>query len=125
MKRPFSLSEIEWQILKHLWEKGVLSVREVRQKLFPDGERAYTTIQTYMDRMVEKKLLKKEKIGLVNFYQPLVDKKSMRRKATDTLITKAFDGSFGSLAAFLVDSYNLSEHDLEKIKDLIKKKEGS
>ena len=38
-----------------------------------------------------------------------------------TLLT---DGSFGSLAAFLVDSYNLSEQALEKIKDLIKKKAG-
>lgn len=124
MSKPGSLSEIEWKIMKLLWKKGVLSVREVWQRLFPEGEKAYTTVQTYMDRMVEKRLLRKEKIGLVNFYQPIVEKKSQVQKATATLVTRAFDGSFGSLAAYLLDSENLSNEDIEKLKAMIKKREG-
>lgn len=123
MKKSISLSEIEWQIMEVLWEKGVLSVKEVLQAIYPNGEKAYTTIQTYMDRMVEKQLLKKQKIGLVNFYHSIVDKHKLLKQATENLVTKAFKGSFGSLAAFLVDSYELSNEDLDKIKQLIKKRE--
>jgi len=123
MKNLKSLSEIEWQIMIVLWEKGVLSVKDVWQAVYPNGEKAYTTVQTYMDRMTDKLLLKKQKIGLVNFYHPIVDKKTLMKKATDTLISRVFNGSFGSMAAFLVDSYNMSGEDLDKIKQLIDKRE--
>jgi BlaI family penicillinase repressor len=118
-----TLSEIEWQIMQVIWEKGVLSVKEVWQTLYPDGQKAYTTIQTYLDRMVEKDLLAKQKIGLVNFYHARIDKKSLVRHATESLVSRAFNGSFLGLAAFLVESPNLSKQDLEKIKALIEKKE--
>ena len=123
MKHQIALSDLEWQIMQMLWEKGVMSVKEVWQALYPNGEKAYTTIQTYMDRMVEKKLLNKQKIGLVNFYHPQVDKKTLLKQATENLVSRAFNGSFFSLAAFLVDSPNLSKQELDKIKQLIKQKE--
>jgi predicted transcriptional regulator len=123
MKKPKMILDIEWRIMGVLWKKGVLSIREVWQQLYPNGEKAYTTVQTYMDRMTEKKLLHKEKIGLVNFYRPLIDEKTLIKQATDKFVFNTFNGSFGSMAAFLVDSYNLSNEDMEKIKQLIKKKE--
>ncbi len=123
MKNKIGLSDLEWKIMQILWEKGVLSVKEIWQVLYPDGEKAYTTIQTYMDRMVDKDLLKKQKIGLVNFYHALVDKKTILKQATENLVTRAFNGSFLNLAAFLVNSPNLSKKDLQRIKELIKRKE--
>ncbi len=123
MKKPMNLSEMEWQIMQFLWEKGVKSVKDVWQTLYPEKEKAYTTVQTYMDRMVEKKLLEKQKIGLVNFYFPLMDKQTLRRQATETLVSKAFNGSFLNLAAFLVNSKTLSEEELEEIRELIRRKE--
>ena len=123
MKKLKLLSEIEWQIMAVLWEKGVMSVKEVWQVLYPNGEKAYTTVQTYLDRMVDKKLLNKKKIGMVNFYHSIVEKQKLMKQATDSLVSRVFNGSFGSLAMFLVDSYNLSNEDLEKIKHLIKKRE--
>ena len=123
MKKPITLSDLEWQIMQLLWEKGVMSVKEVWQTLFPNGEKAYTTIQTYLDRMAEKNLLSKQKIGLVNFYHAQKNKKTILKHATENLVSRAFNGSFFSLAAFLVDSLNLSSEELEKIKELIKSKE--
>ncbi|MBN2010418.1 BlaI/MecI/CopY family transcriptional regulator [candidate division KSB1 bacterium] len=119
-----NLSEIEWGIMRVLWDKGVLSVKDVWNKLYPNGEKAYTTIQTYMDRMIEKGLLRKEKIGLVNFYQPVVQQEKMMSQATDRFVSNAFGGSFGHLAAFLVGSGKLSSEDINKIKKLINEAEG-
>jgi BlaI family penicillinase repressor len=116
------LTELEWQIMQVLWDRGVLSVKDIWQTLCPNGEKAYTTIQTYMDRMAEKDLLSKQKIGLVNFYHARISKKSLVKYATENLVSRAFNGSFFNLAAFLVESPNLSREDLEKIKELIKNK---
>ena len=123
MKKPKGILDIEWQIMGVLWKKGVMSIKEVWQQLFPKGEKAYTTVQTYMDRMTEKRLLHKEKIGLVNFYRPLIDEQTLIKQAMEKFVSNTFNGSFGSMAAFLVDSYNLSGEELEKIKKLIEKKE--
>jgi len=123
MKRNKILSEIEWQVLKVIWQKKQATVKEVWQEAYPNAEKAYTTIQTYMDRMVDKNVLEKEKIGMVNFYRPLVTEKQALNQATEGLVSRAFNGSFGMLAAFLVDSRHLTKSDLEKIKEMIKQKE--
>ena len=123
MKKSNSLSEIEWQVMTILWKKGVLSIKEVWKSLYPNGEKAYTTVQTYMDRMVGKQLLRKEKIGLVNFYHAIVNREKLMKQATDGLVSKVFNGSFGNLAAYLVNSNNLSDKDLDKIRNLIIMKE--
>ena len=123
MKENKMLSDIEWKIMRVLWKKGILSVKEVWSQLYPNGEKAYTTIQTYLDRMVDKNLLEKQKIGLVNFYRPTVDEATMVKHATDNLVSRVFNGSFGSLAAFLVDSNKLNNEDIQKIKEIIEKKE--
>ena len=122
MKANNFLSKIEWQILKVVWQKKQVSVREVWDEAYPNAEKAYTTIQTYMDRMVEKKVLEKEKIGMVNFYRPLVTEKLAINRATESLVSRAFDGSFGMLAEFLIDSRFLTREDLDKIKKMIEQK---
>lgn len=121
-KRKF-LSEIEWQILKVIWSKQETTVKEVWQNAYPNREKAYTTVQTYMDRLVEKKILAKEKIGLVNFYRPLISEEQAISQATESLVSRAFNGSFGRLAVFLIDSRHLTRDDLERIKKLIEQKE--
>ena len=123
MKKLKFLSEIEWQILKILWKENVSSVKEVWQELYPKGEKAYTTVQTYMDRLVKKNVLRKEKIGLVNFYRPTLTERETLEQATKTFVGRAFNGSFGLLAQFLIDSKNLTKEDLEKIRELINKRE--
>jgi len=105
--------------MKYLWQEERASIRNVWEALFPEGEKAYTTVQTYMERMVEKGLLTKEKIGMVNFYSPAVSEEETLARATDSFVKKVFNGSFGLLAAFLVDSDKLDNSDREELRKLI------
>ena len=41
----------------------ITSVREIYDYLYPDGQKALTTVQTQMDGLVRKGVLKKEKMG--------------------------------------------------------------
>lgn len=123
MNQPNMLSDIEWKIMKAVWDKGEAPVKEIWQIAFPEQEKAYTTIQTYMDRMVDKGLLKKRKLGLVNFYTAQMEESTLTKKATDNLAKRVFDGKVGRLAAFLMKSYDISDKELEEIKKLINEKE--
>ena len=119
-----TLSDFEWQIMRIVWAKHKISVREVYEVTLKRQERAYTTVQTYMERLAKKGLLKKEKIGLVNFYSPVVQEKDLLQNETFGFIKKTFNGSFAKMAAFLFDVDDISEKDLQKLKSLIKEKES-
>jgi len=117
------LTRLEWEIMKQVWKNGKTTVRDVHETLADSQPRAYTTIQTYMERLVDKKFLSKEKIGLVNFYSAKIKENDTLKRETNHFVKRAFDGSFSKLAAFLFDTQDFNEEDLKKIKYLIEEKE--
>jgi predicted transcriptional regulator len=123
MPKVETLTKFEWEIMKQVWKNRQMTVREVHEALAPTQSRAYTTIQTYMERLVDKKYLSKKKIGLVNFYSAKVKETDTLRRETSHFVKRAFDGSFSKLAAFLFDTQDFDEKDLKTIKRLIKEKE--
>ncbi|MGD9487232.1 MAG: BlaI/MecI/CopY family transcriptional regulator [Calditrichaceae bacterium] len=118
-----NLTPLEWEIMDIIWElKKSLSVREVLETAYPDGNKAYTTVQTVMNNLEAKGFLKKEKIGLVNFYKPLIFHKDMLRKETSQFVKRVFGGSFPGLVNYLIDSKALTEEEINDLKKLIAEK---
>ncbi|NQT62531.1 MAG: BlaI/MecI/CopY family transcriptional regulator [Candidatus Marinimicrobia bacterium] len=115
-----ALSQFEWLIMNHIWGVEKASAREVMEAMPEEGQRAYTTIQTYMERLVDKGYLTKEKLGMVNFYTTEIPRESAVDGATSNFIEKVFQGSGSNLAAYLLKSNKLNRDDLEKIKDILK-----
>lgn len=123
MNQKRQLTPLEWEIMKLVWQRDRVSVRDVHESLQPSNFRAYTTIQTYMERLIDKGYLSKQKIGLVNFYSATVKEQDTLKHETSRFVQRAFDGSFSKLAAFLFDIQDFDEKDLEEIKRLIAEKE--
>ena len=115
-----ALSQFEWLIMNHLWDVGGnASAREIMEALPEEAQRAYTTIQTYMERLVTKGYLVKKKIGMVNFYTTLVLQKDAVDGATSSFINRVFQGSGSSLAAYLINYKKLDANDLKQIRDIL------
>jgi BlaI family penicillinase repressor len=114
------LGPVELEIMKVVWSKVAhVSVHEVLEALYPHGEKAYTTVQTIMNILVEKGALGKEKVGLVNFYAPIMFRNEAVATETQSLISRLFKGSFGDLATYLVESGEMSTQDLEALRLVI------
>ena len=119
------LTPAEWEIMDAVWTLGEApSIREVMELAYPNGEKAYTTIQTLMNLLEKKGLLTRKKIGLVNFYTPTRHRDEMLRNETRNLISRVFRGSAPALANFLIDEEDLSLDDIKKIKKLLNEKEA-
>lgn len=114
-----SLSQFEWEIMNMVWDLGSASAREVLGALPQEHQRAYTTIQTYLERLVEKKFLSKQKLGLVNFYRPLVLREKAVHKETRRFIDQVFSGSTSQLATYLIGQGEIEPSDLEKIRKML------
>ena len=126
MKKPKRLAKSEWEIMNGVGNLGErVTVRDVHTRLYPGGQKAYTTVQTTMNILVEKGFLEKEKIGLVNFYTPTTSRDQAAHLATRTLVSRAFNGSFFALANHLVDSGSLSAEDLAALRKTIQDREAA
>lgn len=124
MSQTDKLTPVEWEIMDTVWaQKKPSSVRDICQQAYPNGEKAYTTIQTIMNTLEKKGFLKREKIGLVNFYAPQKSREKMIRSEMTQVISRMFEGSVPALANFLINTENLNLDELKEIKSVLDKKE--
>ncbi len=124
MSKTPRLTPAEWEIMTAVWRlDGPVSVRDVLESAYPNGEKAYTTVQTVMNTLEKKKLLDREKTGLVNFYTPTKSKEDASRSEMASLVTRVFGGSIPALANSLLSLDDLSLEEIERIRALIDEKE--
>lgn len=121
-----SLGTRELQILKALWAlDGEASVQDVLDRLDADGaEVAYNTVQTLLNRMVEKDAVRREKRGRAFAYQPRLPVEAVGREEVGATIDRFFDGSAGALAVHLVE-HELDDAELDALQALIDRRRRS
>ena len=118
------LAEAEWEVMDGVWHLDrQVTVRDVVDYLYPNGEKAYTTVQTIMNILFEKGVLNRQKIGPVNVYKSALSREDAAQDETRTLVSRMFEGSFGALATYLVDSGELSHRELDELRVLIEARE--
>lgn len=118
------LTPLEWEIMNAVWKLGGKpSVREVIELAYPKQEKAYTTVQTVMNNLTKKSFLKKKKVGLVNFYEPLIQRSDMLAGAVNSFVKSVFSGSFFAMAMFIINSDKLTQMELKNIKHSLQPKE--
>ena len=119
-----SLTSLEWEIMNVVWKLGGSpSVRDVLNFAYPEGKKAYTTVQTIMNILMEKGYLKRKKTGLVNFYVPVRKQNETLMKETENFVNKAFGGSQLALVNHLLETDALSREEILDLKKLISGKE--
>lgn len=111
--RPSKVTRFELELLKQLWKLGPASVREIQESLPEKDRPAYTTVQTIMYRMEEKKAVRRvKKIGNAHIFEALLTKSSVYRRLIDDLLD-LFGGSPEPVMEHLVESGKLSLADLK------------
>ena len=124
MVKNHKMTPAEWDLMEAIWTLGgAPSIRDVWEHCYPNGEKAYTTVQTIMNTLEKKGHLTREKIGLVHFYSPVKTRAEMVRVEMKSVVSRVFDGSIPALANYLINSESLSLEEIESIKELLREKE--
>jgi BlaI family transcriptional regulator, penicillinase repressor len=107
-----------------IWEHSEpLTVRQVLDFAYPKSEKAYTTVQTLMNILADKGILKREKNGPLNYYAATSSREKFLKRSLSTVAKHMFDGSFGAMASYLVSSAKLSPEEIRELKKLLNKKQ--
>lgn len=111
------LSRFELEIMEILWKLGEVSVREVQEAIEEEKRPAYTTVQTILSRLEEKKAVRRtRKIGNALLFEPLVAREPVYRRLIDDFLA-LFGGSARPLVARLVETGQLTLEDLKALEE--------
>jgi predicted transcriptional regulator len=111
-----ALGPLERQVLDETWRRGEVSVRDIC--LAFDGQIAYTTIMTTLDRLYKKRLLDRRKSGRAFIYFPAVSREQLETGIREDVIEGLLDGTerIQPVLACIVDA--VSEKDRELLDEL-------
>lgn len=112
-------SNAELEILRILWKRGPLTVRDVHDELKHERDVGYTTVLKIMQVMAEKKIVTRDESERSHVYKPAVEEKSVKRRLVSELLDKAFDGSAAQLVMHALSDKRASDEDLKKIRKLL------
>ena len=121
-KKPSpTLTPLELEIMKVLWDLGSGSVQAVRDAL-PGEKLAYTTVQTMLNVLQTKGKAKRVLKDRSYIYRPAVSRVQAQSSTIRDLIDRMFGGSAEALVMGLLDTKQITP---AKLAELQKKVEGA
>jgi BlaI family transcriptional regulator, penicillinase repressor len=115
------VTDRELEILKILWSRGQASVREVQEDLIKlTGPVAYSTVQTLLNIMEEKKGLVRHTVeGRTFIFSPKKPAERTIRELTRRFVDRVFDGALDRVLVALLDAQSPNASELEKLRVMI------
>jgi len=123
--RPSSatLTPQELELMKILWAKGEVTVRDVYETLLERRRIAYTTVMTMMRVLEKKGHVKARRVSRAFVYRPSRPERQVVRSMVREFVDRVFNGSAQPLLVHLVEDRKLSPKELEELERLIREAE--
>jgi predicted transcriptional regulator len=104
--------ELQAQVMAAVWRLGRATVEQVRSALPPRYRGAYNTVQTVLNRLADRKLLSRHKVGNAFEYRPRVSEAEyLSRSIAQTLAGASMAAREAALAQLIggLDDDELSD----------------
>jgi predicted transcriptional regulator len=111
-----------------LWTHGASSIREIQEALPGDKHPAYSTVQTMVYRLENKKALRRaKKISNAHIFEAVISRSSAQRRWVGEFLG-LFGGGMQPLMTHLIETGLLTLDDVHEaertLRDLVKKGKG-
>jgi BlaI family penicillinase repressor len=119
---PVRPTKFELAILRVLWERGPLSVRDIQGLLNeadPSKETGYTTVLKMVQIMTGKSLLVRDESVRPQLYRARAAQEQTQRGLLQDFIERAYGGSVKSLVLQALSTRKTSQQDLRAIEELL------
>lgn len=113
-----SVSDSELELMKIIWSAGGRALyAAIMERLSETGNHwQKNTVITLLSRLVEKGLLKTNKIGRRNEYTALVSQADYQAAQTRTFLNKFYEGDARDLVSTLIRREMLSEEEYKELR---------
>ena len=119
--KSLTLTGQELEIMKVVWDRETVTVRDVYEDLLAKRKVAYTTVMTMLNILEQKGHLEKTQEDRAYVYRSTKPRNQVIRGMVREFVNRVFNGSAEPLLLHLVEDRKLSEKDIEEIRTLIRK----
>ncbi len=120
------ISSAEWEVMNVVWANPLPVTSATVHAALPE-ERGWKqkTVNTFLTRLVAKKVLTVTKQGNANLYTPRLRREQCIAAEGDTFLRKVFQGAAGSLMLHFCEKAELSDREIEQLKQILEAKKGN
>ena len=118
------LSNAEEKLLYIIWSEEPTYLKDIRAA-YPDPKPAKTTLATVLKRIKDKGYITYHQEGNSRCYSSTVSKSKYLKQKITSLISSFFDNSPTQFASFFTEEMDLSDDEINEIRDLIKAQKSS
>lgn len=121
MKSP--ISESEWQVMKVIWNKDLVSANDIINELEGTTTWKPKTIKTLLSRLLKKEIIDFKKDGRTYLYYSLLEEKECIKAENKSFLQRVYGGVVNSMFTNFLEDYDLTEDEIDQLKDILEKKE--
>jgi BlaI family transcriptional regulator, penicillinase repressor len=115
------LTDTEETLMQHIWHLEKAFMKNLLDA-YPEPKPAPTTIATLLKRMIDKGFVAFKEYGNSREYYALVKKEVYFSKHMNSLIKNFFGNSTAQFASFFTSKVNMTEDQLEELKQIVDSK---
>jgi len=119
VNRTFLLGDLQYAIMRILWDQKEATAFDVHKALYPERGLAPTTIATMLSKMEKKGIISHRTEGRQFVYQPLVEERDVRCSMVGELVERVFQGDATALVNHLLKEREIDGGELAGLKKLI------
>jgi BlaI family penicillinase repressor len=125
MKDTPKISEAEWEIMKVIWRNTPVTSEEIIESLSSRKDWSPKTVKSFLNRLVNKSAIGYTKFGRTYLYHPMITEDECVSLESESFLNRVYDGAVGLLFSHYLKREQLSEQDIESLKEILldKKKE--
>ncbi|NOU52997.1 BlaI/MecI/CopY family transcriptional regulator [Pseudoalteromonas sp. JBTF-M23] len=114
------LSKAEFAVMEALWQGHPAKASDIIQRLSNDTQWHEKTIKTLVSRLVKKQAVSFEKQGREYIYTPTIGREAYTLKESQSFIERFFRGRIAPLVSGFAKTEQLSQQDIDELKQIIK-----
>jgi predicted transcriptional regulator len=119
-RTPRDITDAELAVMQALWGQGLSTIRQLTDRLYPEGGTAgYATVQKLLERLEAKKYVKRDRRPAVHVFAAAVGRDELIGRRLQSVAEKLCGGSWTPLLTHLVQSEKLSAAERQELRDLI------
>jgi len=120
--RPADATDAELAVLRHLWDHGTRTRRQLTDALYPGGGPAhYTTVQKLLERLEAKGFVTSHPGDGVRRFTAAVERDALIRTRLRDVADKLCDGSVTPLLMNLVGTGKVSDAELVELRAIVRR----
>ena len=118
-----NLSDGEWKLMNLLWQNPPKTITQLTKELEELTGWKRNVIITMLKRLEAKGAIRHREGERAKLFYPAVDREGTVLEETRGFLNRVFQGSFSLRVNAMVDSRELSDQDIEELKEILEKAE--